>query len=152
VYIFIDESGVFVPSPTRPGISLVGALVIPEGRIANVVRKYKVIRARLPKERGEVKGRLLAEAEVSEIVDLLRRNECLLLAPFKGSFILVKDHASANNVAAARALSDALAGTDIASPVQAWPGSWETFGGMLNGAPFSAARSEIRLIFGGKPN
>jgi hypothetical protein len=78
VHIFIDESGVFVPSPTRPGISLVGALVIPEGRIANVVRKYKVIRARLPQERGEVKGRLLAEAEVSEIVDLLRRNECLL--------------------------------------------------------------------------
>ena len=78
MHIFIDESGVFVPSPTRLGISLVGALVIPESRIANVVRKYKVIRARLPKERGEVKGRLLAEAEVSEIVDLLRRNECLL--------------------------------------------------------------------------
>jgi hypothetical protein len=78
VHIFIDESGVFVPSPARHGISLVGALVIPEGRIANVVHKYKVIRARLPKERGEVKGRLLAEAEVSEVVDLLRRNECLL--------------------------------------------------------------------------
>jgi len=74
------------------------------------------------------------------------------IPPFKGSFILIKDHASANNTAAARALSEALIGTDIASPVQVWPGTWETFSGMLNGTPFSAARSEIRLVIGGKPN
>jgi hypothetical protein len=78
MHIFIDESGVFMPSLTRPGISLVGALVIPDARMAYVERKYKVIRARLPKERGEVKGRSLSESEVASIVELLRRNECLL--------------------------------------------------------------------------
>jgi hypothetical protein len=78
VHIFIDESGIFVPSGTRSGISLVGALVIPEGRMTAVGRKYKAIRTQLPKERGEVKGRLLAEADMAKVVDLLRRNECLL--------------------------------------------------------------------------
>jgi hypothetical protein len=78
MHIFIDESGVFVPSRTRSGISLVCALVIPDGRMANVERKYKAIRTQLSKERGEVKGRLLAEADMAKVVDLLRRNECLL--------------------------------------------------------------------------
>lgn len=76
--IFIDESGNFVPSATRPGVSVVGALVIPEARMARIETKYAAIRGRLPKEDGEVKGRLLNESQVADIVELLRKNEALL--------------------------------------------------------------------------
>ena len=78
MHIFIDESGSFVQGAGARGISLVGALVIPEGRMANVRRKYAAIRARLPKEKNEVKGRLLTSAQVWEVAELLRRNEAIL--------------------------------------------------------------------------
>jgi hypothetical protein len=78
MHIYVDESGSFVPSGTKPGISLVGALVIPDGRRAKIFSKYAALRSRLPKHEGEVKGRLLNEDQVAEIVELLRRNEALL--------------------------------------------------------------------------
>ena len=74
------------------------------------------------------------------------------VTPFTGSFILIKEHAKDDNVAAAKALSMALNGTQLASPLQIWPDPWGNFGGMLNGAVYSADRSEIRLIIGAKPN
>jgi hypothetical protein len=78
VHIFIDESGTFVPGTGARGLSLVGALVIPSARLAYVQRKYAALRARLPKEKGEVKGRLLTDAQVREVTELLRRNEAIL--------------------------------------------------------------------------
>lgn len=76
--IFIDESGSFVRGERVSGLSLVGALVIPDERIAQISKKYEAIRSRLPKKDGEVKGRLLDEAQVAEVVHLLSRNEVLL--------------------------------------------------------------------------
>lgn len=78
MHIFIDESGTFLPGIKSPGLSLVGALIVPEDRFAWINRKYDVLRAKLPKENGEVKGRLLAECHIAEVVDLLRRNDVLL--------------------------------------------------------------------------
>lgn len=78
MHIFIDESGNFVSSGTKPGISVVGALVIPEARMAKIATKYAALRGRLPKDGGEVTGRLLNEAQIAEVVDLLRKNEVLL--------------------------------------------------------------------------
>lgn len=78
MHIFIDESGLFLPSASGIGVSVVGALVIPDCRRAHIERKFAAIRPGLPKERGEVKGRLLTEAQVTRVVDLLRRNEVLL--------------------------------------------------------------------------
>ncbi len=78
MHIFIDESGSFVQGAGARGISLVGALVIPGGRLANVQRNYAAIRPRLPKERGEVKGRLLTDIQVQQVTNLLRRNEAML--------------------------------------------------------------------------
>jgi hypothetical protein len=78
VHIFIDESGVFLPSAERPGISVVGALVIPEERRERIWRMYSALRNSLRKERGEVKGKLLKEGDFEAVIDLLRRNEALL--------------------------------------------------------------------------
>jgi hypothetical protein len=65
------------------------------------------------------------------------------IPPFKGSVILVKESAGAINTAAASALSDVQSGTDIASPMQAWPGRWDKFGGLLKGPPFLATRKFV---------
>lgn len=78
MHIFVDESGSFVPSTSGSGVSLVGALVIPDCRRAHIERKYAALRPSLPTERGEVKGRLLTEAQVVSVADILRRNEALL--------------------------------------------------------------------------
>lgn len=78
MHIFIDESGTFTGDPSRPGISVVGALVIPEARLARVERQYSALRPDLPKDRGEVKGRLLREPDVHSVVSMLVRNDVLL--------------------------------------------------------------------------
>lgn len=77
--IFIDESGSFTGFHVR-SISVVGALAIPDGKLGFLRKKFAKIRARLPKESGEVKGRLLNEEQIDEIVILLARNETLFEA------------------------------------------------------------------------
>jgi len=78
VHIFIDESGTFTGSPSQPSVSLVGALVIPDARLARVERQYRALRADLPNDKGEVKGRLLRERDVDFVVTMLARNNVLL--------------------------------------------------------------------------
>lgn len=78
--VFIDESGSFAPVDAPPSPSLVGALVIPDEKWDRLVSKYQRIRSRLPKEDGEVKGRRLNEAQVAEVIDLLRRNSAIFEA------------------------------------------------------------------------
>jgi len=75
--IFIDESGSFAYTSRPIGIALVGALIIPEGRIEQVIKKYNALRARLPMQDGEVKGRMLSEADIDRVVAILVRNEAL---------------------------------------------------------------------------
>jgi hypothetical protein len=77
--IFIDESGTFSGFHAQ-SISVVGGLAIPDGKLDFLAKKFANIRARLPKENDEVKGRLLNEEQIDEIVILLSRNETLFEA------------------------------------------------------------------------
>jgi hypothetical protein len=74
--IFIDESGSFTGFHDQ-SISVVGALAIPDGKLEFLTKKFAKIRARLPLDNGEVKGRLLNEEQVDEVAILLARNETL---------------------------------------------------------------------------
>lgn len=74
--IYIDESGSF-SSFQKGSISVVGALAIPDGKLEKLQKKYHKIRVRLPKENGEVKGRLLNEDQINEVIELLAKNEVL---------------------------------------------------------------------------
>lgn len=80
--IFIDESGAFIKSTDgSPAISCVGTLVIPDWSLPKLMRKYEQVRPSLPKNgKGEVKGRLLNEAQVARVIDLLKRNNTLFEA------------------------------------------------------------------------
>jgi hypothetical protein len=77
MHIFIDESGTFQPVEGGHSLSLVGALVIPEGTFSKVAEKYKRLRQNLPTRKGEVKGSLLNEKQVSQVLDVLFRNGVL---------------------------------------------------------------------------
>jgi hypothetical protein len=57
---------------------VLGALTLPDNRLAWIEKKYARIRAGLPKQNGEVQGRNLDEAHVAAVIELLRRNGALL--------------------------------------------------------------------------
>lgn len=59
---------------------MVGALIVPDFKIDQLFSKYARIRHNLPKERDEVKGRLLSEAQIAKVVEILRRNSCIFEA------------------------------------------------------------------------
>jgi hypothetical protein len=74
MHIFIDESGSFKHDYRKTTVpSAVGALIIPTQQIPNFEKLFGRLRHKLPKERGEVKGRLLSESEVGEVVAVLKR-------------------------------------------------------------------------------
>lgn len=77
MHIFIDESGTFSAGSGAHNISVVGALIIPDSCLKRVERKYKKIRPKLPKDKGEVKGRLLNEAEIDRVVEMLVKFDVL---------------------------------------------------------------------------
>jgi hypothetical protein len=95
VQIFIDESGIFATSSEGPSFGTLGSLVITESQLAIVDRMYSQLRPLLPKERGEVKGRLLDESDVARVVNLARRAGLIYEATLIG---LLPDHASAVEV------------------------------------------------------
>jgi hypothetical protein len=80
LHIFIDESGSFALGAAGHSVSLVGALVVPEHKIDKLFAKYARMRGGLRKHRGEVKGKLLGEAEVARVLELLRKNNCIFEA------------------------------------------------------------------------
>jgi hypothetical protein len=72
MHIYIDESGSFVmPQSSAPSVSTMGALVVPECYQEAIWKRYKRMRAQWPKKNGEVKGRLLDEAQVAALVGML---------------------------------------------------------------------------------
>ncbi len=81
MHIFIDESGTFA-IPNDDGFSpcVQGALIVPDYKIDQLFKKYRRIRNSLPKENGEVKGRLLKEADIARVVNVLKRNLCIFEA------------------------------------------------------------------------
>jgi hypothetical protein len=90
MHVFIDESGPFTGFHAG-SISVVGALAIPDGRLALLKKQYAKIRVSLPLEKGEVKGRLLNEEQIDKVVRLLSRNE----AVFEGTVIDLGLHTEA---------------------------------------------------------
>ena len=60
MHIFVDESGTFTRSEQQASVSVVGALIIPDVRLAGIEEKYAALRRDLPKDKGEAKGRLLS--------------------------------------------------------------------------------------------
>jgi hypothetical protein len=78
MHIFIDESGTFAPVEGKHSVSLVAALVFSNHGRSKFEREYSSLRRRFPKENGEVKGRLLSEAQVRKVTRLLQRAGCLL--------------------------------------------------------------------------
>lgn len=76
MHIFLDESGSFTGFHAG-SISVVGALAIPDQKLDSLKKRYAKIRERLPLEKGEVKGRLLNEWQIDEVVTLLARNEVI---------------------------------------------------------------------------
>src|SRR3546814_2704556 len=80
MYNFIDESGIFAHAADSHSVSVVGALVVPEERLPAIERRYAALRQHLPKQNGEVKGRLLSELQVDSVVSLLIKNEALFEA------------------------------------------------------------------------
>jgi hypothetical protein len=79
MHIFLDESGTFT-SYQRGSIAVVGALVIPDGNLPRLRRKFARIRPSLLKGGTEVKGRLLGESDVNRVVRLLANREGLFEA------------------------------------------------------------------------
>jgi hypothetical protein len=77
MHIFVDESGTFVLPSTANNISLVGALVVPDRRLPYIEKRYSKIRAQLPKEKGEVKGRLMGENDIDLVVSMLAEQQVL---------------------------------------------------------------------------
>lgn len=77
MHIFIDESGTFAPPASDPSISTVGALIVPDSILPGIERKYARLREELPKHNDEVKGRLLDEHEINNVVTMLRRHQIL---------------------------------------------------------------------------
>ena len=77
MHIFLDESGTFV-GHQKGSISVVGALVVPDGNLRRLRRRFARIRPSLLKDVSEVKGRLLGEHDVN-------KSSCVLLRPAKSS-------------------------------------------------------------------
>jgi hypothetical protein len=75
MHIYMDESGTFVPDK---GLAVVSAFMVPDRQIGGLEKLYRRLRPSLPKERGEVKGRLLAEREVAAVAEIARKVGCLL--------------------------------------------------------------------------
>jgi hypothetical protein len=80
VHIFIDEAGSFSGVGGDASISVVGALIVPESKWDKLQKAYVRVRPRLPQDKGEVKGRMLNEEQVAEVIHLIRRFEGLFEA------------------------------------------------------------------------
>jgi hypothetical protein len=79
MHIFIDETGSFSGVGQFPNPSLVGAFVIPDEALAKVKKAYAKVRRDFPvDDKGEVKGRLLSEAQVASVIPFLHQHSTLL--------------------------------------------------------------------------
>lgn len=78
MHIYIDESGSFASSDKpNSGISCIGALVIPDNRVSRIILEFELLSKRITKDKGEVKGRLLQEAEIAKVIKMLSKFEVL---------------------------------------------------------------------------
>ncbi|WP_137044842.1 hypothetical protein [Pseudolabrys sp. FHR47] len=78
MHIFIDETGSFSGIGEFPSVSLVGALVVPDERLASLEKQYNRLSRNFPRDdRGEVKGRALTEKQVASLIPMLFEHSTL---------------------------------------------------------------------------
>ncbi|MCK1412531.1 hypothetical protein IVB55_05740 [Bradyrhizobium sp. CW4] len=80
MHFFVDETGSFSGWERFPSISLLGALIVPDERLGKLEKAYKRLRSRLPQVNGEVKGRLLDEAQVKAVIEMLFHHSAIFEA------------------------------------------------------------------------
>lgn len=74
MYIFIDESGPFLPNQRRDSaVSCTAAAIIPRRFYKAVEEEFVAITEGWPSEKGEVKGRLLGDDQILSIAEWLAR-------------------------------------------------------------------------------
>ena len=79
MHIYIDESGIFSNPNSKPNVaSVVVALTVPSTYKVKLFREFSKLSEGLPTKDGEVKGRLLDEAQVASVVSLLAKYDCLV--------------------------------------------------------------------------
>jgi len=75
MFIYIDESGSFAyPRPSKHSYARAGALTISEDRHSKVLEHFQALKAEWGRGTGEVKGREVNEAQVSQVLSLLAEN------------------------------------------------------------------------------
>ena len=72
MHIFIDETGTFTGIGQPLSISMIGALIVPDGRLRSLEREYGKIRKYLPTEHCEVKGKRLSEKDIAKLMPILQ--------------------------------------------------------------------------------
>ena len=77
MHIYIDESGVFNPAP-NPKASCLAAVLVPSGNKVKLLKEFAKLSEPWPHEDGEIKGYLLEETHIVQVVKLLRRNDALV--------------------------------------------------------------------------
>jgi|SRR5205085_3859757 len=77
MHIFIDETGTFTGIGQPLSISMIGALIVPDGRKRSLEREYGKLRKYLPTEKGEVKGKRLSEKEIAGLMPMLRHHDVI---------------------------------------------------------------------------
>jgi hypothetical protein len=76
--IYIDESGVFSNPANKDNIaSCVGALAIPSSQRSDIIKGFRRLKFSWGFGSGEVKGSKLDEAQISEVIRLLKRYEVI---------------------------------------------------------------------------
>jgi hypothetical protein len=81
MHIFLDESGPFLPlEGAKERVSLVGGLVLPTYRLADIYGEYLALRPRLKLVKGEPKGSAQDEDEIAAVISLLHRHDVLFEA------------------------------------------------------------------------
>ena len=79
MHIYIDESGIFRKPADKDNVaSCLAALVIPSSNKVKLIKEFLGMSEDWPREKGEIKGRLLDEDHIAEVVALLQRYDALL--------------------------------------------------------------------------
>ncbi|MCM0604704.1 MAG: DUF3800 domain-containing protein [Xanthomonadaceae bacterium] len=79
MYIFIDESGTFIPEISKNSVSCVAALVIPETFIFRLFRKFRKLTNPWKNDSKEIKGKNLNEEQIDAVVNLEKKFDSLLI-------------------------------------------------------------------------
>lgn len=109
MHIFIDETGSFTGIGLEPPrISMLGALIVEDRRLPRLTRDYNRIRPSLPQHKGEVKGRLLNEAQVDSIVCLLKHHGAIFEAVLIDLGVHTEAGVSANRALYAESMTGSL--------------------------------------------